>query len=118
MPKTSNLTYVQDFAVTHKLRVNGVELSEKMSTKRFLKLKDPKGKAKELLYEENVHLRTIDGRSVEMTEKIQDGNRTETTQCHGMEEKDLGKFEEEWSALWNPRATQKEIDAATQDALD
>lgn len=117
MPKTSDLIYVQDFTVTHKLRVKGRELSEKVQSKRFLKPKGSRGKAKELLYEENVHVRSIDARSVEVTERIDNGNRTETTMCHGFDDKELDKFEDAWSDLWTPRVTQKQIDAAAAKAL-
>jgi len=112
MPKSSSLIFIQDHIITHKLRVVDTDLSEKLTNKRFLKLKGLRGSEKELLFEENSHLRSINRRSVEISERIQDGNRTETTQCNGMDENDLDKFEDEWSALWKPGANQKEIDSA------
>jgi hypothetical protein len=114
---SSDLIYIQDFTVTQKLRAKGKELSEKVQSKRFLKPKGRRGKAKDLLFEENVHVRTIDDRSVEVSERIEEGNRTETTKCRGFDEQELDKFEDEWSELWKPQVTQKEIAAAIAKAL-
>jgi hypothetical protein len=117
MPMTSDLIYIQDFTVTQKLGAKGKELSEEVRSKRFLKPKGRRSKAKDLLFEENVHVRTIDTRSVEVSERIEDGTRTETTKCHGFDEKDLDKFEDEWSELWKPQVSQEEIAATVAKAL-